>query len=34
VDPESLAALKVLRWAAVVGVLIALYVFGKISGVF
>lgn len=34
VDPESLAALKVLRWVAVVGVLIALYVFGKISGVF
>ena len=34
VDPESLAALKVFRWVAVVGVLIALYVFGKISGVF
>lgn len=34
VDPESLAALKVVRWVAVVGVLIALYVFGKILGAF
>ncbi len=34
VDPESMAAMKAFRWVAVVGVLIALYVFGKISGVF
>lgn len=34
VDPHSLAALKVLRWVAVVGVLIVLYVFGKVSGAF
>jgi CheY-like chemotaxis protein len=34
VDPHSMAALKALRWVAVVGVLIALYVFGKVSGAF
>ena len=34
VDPESMIALKALRWAMVVGVLIALYVFGKILGGF
>ena len=34
VDPGSMAAMKALRWVAVVGVLIALYFFGKISGVF
>jgi DNA-binding response OmpR family regulator len=34
VDPHSMAAVNVLRWVAVVGVLIALYVFGKVSGAF
>jgi CheY-like chemotaxis protein len=34
VDPHSMARLKGLRWVAVVGVLIALYLFGKISGAF
>jgi len=34
VDPQSMAAVKVLRWVAVVGVLIALYVFGRMSGAF
>ena len=34
VDPHSMASLKLFRWVAVVGVLIALYAFGKISGVF
>jgi CheY-like chemotaxis protein len=34
VDPHSMAALKVLHWVAVVGVLIALYIFGKVSGAF
>ncbi len=34
VDPHSIAALKVLRWVAVVGVLIALYIFGRVSGAF
>ncbi len=34
VDPHSIASLKMLRWVAVVGVLIALYLFGKISGAF
>ncbi len=34
VDPQSMAAVKVLRWVAVVGVLIALYFFGKVSGAF
>ena len=34
VDPQSIAALKVLRWVVVVGVLIALYLFGRVSGVF
>ena len=34
VDPRSMATLTVFRWVAVVGVLIALYVFGKVSGVF
>jgi len=29
-----MATLTVFRWVAVVGVLIALYVFGKVSGVF
>ena len=34
VDPGSMAAMKVLRWVAVVGVLIALYLFGRVSGAF
>jgi len=34
VDPQSIVAQKVFRWVVVVGVLIALYVFGKISGAF
>jgi CheY-like chemotaxis protein len=34
VDPRSMATLTVFRWVAVVGVLIALYVFGKVSGAF
>jgi len=34
VDPQSMAAVKVLRWVAIVGVLVALYFFGKISGAF
>ena len=34
VDPQSMAVVKVLRWVAVAGVLIALYVFGKVSGAF
>ena len=34
VDPQSMAAVKVLRWVAVLGVLIALYVFGRMSGAF
>jgi CheY-like chemotaxis protein len=34
VDPQSMAAVKVLRWVAVMGVLIALYFFGKLSGAF
>jgi len=34
VDPQSMATVKMLRWVAVVGVLIALYVFGRVSGAF
>lgn len=34
VDPQSIVAQKVFRWVVVVGVLIALYVFGKISEAF
>ena len=34
VDPDAMLAQNALRVALVVGVLIALYVFGKISGVF
>ena len=34
VDPQSIVAQKVFRWVVVVGALIALYVFGKISGAF
>ena len=34
VDSRSMTALTVFRWVAVVGVLIALYVFGKILGAF
>ena len=34
VDPRSMLALTAFRWLAVVGVLIALYVFGKVSGAF
>ncbi len=34
VDPESMAAQKAFRWAAIVGVLLALYFFGKLSGAF
>ena len=34
VDPTSLATMKTLRWVVVVVVLIALYLFGRVSGVF
>ena len=34
VDPQSMVTVKVLRWVAGAGVLIALYVFGKVSGAF
>ncbi len=34
VDPTSIATLKTLRWVVVVGVLIALYFFGRVSGAF
>ena len=34
VDPQSIAVLKVLRWVAVVSMLIGLYLFGKVSGAF
>ncbi len=34
VDPQSMNTVKVLRWVAVAGVLIALYVFGTVSGAF
>ena len=34
VDPQSIAAVKVLGWVAVVGVLMALYFFGRVSGAF
>ena len=34
VNPHSMAALRVVRWVVVVGVLIALYLFGRISGAF
>jgi len=34
VDPQSMAAVKVLRWVAVVGVLIALYFYGRVTGAF
>jgi CheY-like chemotaxis protein len=34
VNPGSILELKMFRWAAVLGVLIALYFFGKTSGVF
>ena len=34
VHPRSMAALKRMRWVAVLGVLIALYLFGRISGAF
>jgi DNA-binding response OmpR family regulator len=34
VDPQSMAAVKALRWVAIVGVLVALYFFGRISGAF
>ena len=34
VNPHSMAALKVLRWVVVVGVLMALYIFGKVAGAF
>ncbi len=34
VDPQSMAAVKVLRWVPVVGVLIALYLFGRVSEAF
>ena len=34
VDPQSMAVVKTVRWVAVVGVLIALYFFGKFSGAF
>ena len=34
VDPQSIATVKALRWVAIVGVLVALYFFGKFSGAF
>ena len=34
VHPRSIATLKAFRWLAVLGVLIALYFFGKLSGAF
>ena len=34
VDRQSMAAVKVLRWVAVVGVLIALYFYGRVTGAF
>jgi hypothetical protein len=34
VNPSSMAALTAIRWAAVVALLVALYIFGRISGVF
>ena len=34
VDPRAMTTLKVLRWVVVVGALIALYTFGKVSGAF
>ena len=34
VDAGSTAKLKVLRWVAVVGVVLALYIFGRVSGAF
>lgn len=34
VDPQAMATVKALRWVAVVGVLVALYFFGKFSGAF
>jgi len=34
VDCQSMAAVKVLRWVAVVGVLIALYFYGRVTGAF
>ncbi len=34
VDPQSIATVKALRWLAIVGVLVALYFFGKFSGAF
>lgn len=34
VDPRTISELKMFRWAAVLGMLIALYFFGKLSGVF
>ena len=33
-DPRAMTTLKVLRWVVVVGALIALYTFGKVSGAF
>ncbi len=34
VNPHAMATLKFVRWVVVVGVLIALYFFGRVSGVF
>ena len=34
VDRRSMSAVKVLRWVAVVGVLIALYFYGRVTGAF
>ena len=34
VSPHAMATLKFVRWVVVVGVLIALYFFGRVSGVF
>ena len=34
VNPDSLLTVNVLRWGLVVGALIALYLFGRLSGVF
>ena len=34
VDPDSMAMSTVVRWTIVIGVLLALYLFGKLSGAF
>jgi hypothetical protein len=34
VDPDAMAMSTVVRWTIVIGVLLALYLFGKLSGAF